>query len=97
MRFKNETRKALMLVGGVAGALLLSMGTVVPANAEVVGDDPPISAHAQDQYDQEVVRFVAENPEPTAVDPSASVDEQNAYQAAMAAWWETVPWRSRKH
>jgi len=83
------------LIATLIGALTLgsiAFGTsafaLAPPSASLPIPDPTI----QSEYESEVTDFLANNPKPETADFGYSVDGQNQYWRAMAAWWESVPW-----
>lgn len=68
-----------------AGALAI---TDPARQAELPIPDPTV----QLAYEHEVADFLQSNPEPKSGDFGPTIDGQNAYWRAQAAWWEAAPW-----
>lgn len=78
-----------LLALAAAGGLVAMSGK--PTEERVAA---PISSADQARYEDELVAFLAGDPEPRSVDFGQSVAERNAYWKERAAWWDRVPWEA---
>lgn len=91
IKVKTSGPSAFRLTSGLALVILASLLGGTSAQASEVDPASP-KAQAQLDHESQLDHFLQVNPEPAPIDETASIDEQNDYAEALAAWWETVPW-----
>lgn len=89
MRVQSTIGKVLI---GFLAAACLALGTTAIVSAQPATELPIQDKAAQASYAAEVDSFLSARPEPQSGQFGFTVDEQNGYWAARAAWWEAVPW-----